>query len=287
MLLFCPSTWLTTAACLLCTGPLSPAGAAEGGMGGLLIAPTRVVMEARQHAAELTLMNRGTRAATYRLEVVEKRMAADGRLENLPEGEAPPHSAAALLRYSPRQVTLAPGETQKVRLMARRPAELAPGEYRSHLMLRALPPATEPPRAQAAVGEGQLSVQLITTTAITIPLIVRHGATRCQVELTELALRQPGNPGDEPRLGFRIIRSGTRSSYGDVTVEWQAADGRAPLPVGHLRGLAVYTPNDFRQADVPLATAPEPLTSGVLRVTYRDAEESTRSILAERSLLLD
>ena len=36
--------------------------------------------------------------------------------------------AAGLVRYSPRQVTLGPNETQKVRLMVRKPAGLPDGD---------------------------------------------------------------------------------------------------------------------------------------------------------------
>ena len=42
-------------------------------------------------------------------------------------GEEAPSSAAEMVRFSPRQVRLQPGATQKVRLLVRRPASLAEG----------------------------------------------------------------------------------------------------------------------------------------------------------------
>ncbi|MDF1553978.1 MAG: fimbria/pilus periplasmic chaperone [Deferrisomatales bacterium] len=279
--------WHGTVFCWLLTGALSPAAAAEGGVGGLLIAPTRVVVEARQRSAELTLMNRGSRTEAYRLEVVEKRMADDGRLEDLPQGETAPHSAAAMLRYSPRQVTLAPGETQKVRLMVRRPADLVAGEYRSHLMIRTLPPPGEPPATEADLGDGQLSVKLITTTAVTIPLIVRHGETHVEMALTDLAWVAPAADAGAPRLGFRLTRAGTRSAYGDVTVEWEPAAGGAPVTLGTMRGVAVYAPNRSRRVEIPLTADPVQRVAGVVRVTYRSPDGSSRSFLAESSLALN
>ena len=75
---------LAVVACGLAGSPAN-SPAAEGGVGGLLIAPTRIGLEPRQRSTELTLMNRGTKAGTYRLSLVEKVMTEDGRLEPLPE----------------------------------------------------------------------------------------------------------------------------------------------------------------------------------------------------------
>ncbi|MFL5319107.1 MAG: molecular chaperone, partial [Myxococcaceae bacterium] len=107
--------------------------------GGVQVLPTRVVFEGRERAAAITLVNNGQKAQTYRLSLVEMKMNDDGKLEPVPAGQAVDHSAAQYIRFSPRQVTLEPKTTQTVRLQLRLPAELARGEYRSHLMLRALP----------------------------------------------------------------------------------------------------------------------------------------------------
>ena len=45
-------------------------------------------------------------------------------------------SAADLVRYSPRQVELAPGEVQTVRIQIRKPEGLKDGEYHSHLVFQ-------------------------------------------------------------------------------------------------------------------------------------------------------
>ena len=43
------------------------------------------------------------------------------------------------LRFFPRRVTLAPNESQMVKLQMVKTNELQPGEYRSHLYFRAVP----------------------------------------------------------------------------------------------------------------------------------------------------
>jgi len=47
--------------------------------------------------------------------------------------------ADTLVRYSPRQADLAPHETQIIRIQLRTPPDLPAGEYRSHLLIQAIP----------------------------------------------------------------------------------------------------------------------------------------------------
>jgi hypothetical protein len=252
-----------------------------------LIAPTRVELAPRQRSAELTLMNRGSKAGTYRLELVEKRMTDDGQLVAVPAGEPAPLSAASMVRFSPRQVQLAPGASQKVRLLARRPAGLPAGEYRSHLLIQTLPDPGAAPEAPGQGADARLSVRLVTMAALSIPVIVRHGETHLDLELTDLALAEPAAAGGPPRVRFRLERAGNRSAYGDVVVEWEPAAGGAPVALGAIRGVAVYAPNASRRVEVALTSGPVPREGGVLRVTYRAPDGDSRSPLAEGTLALD
>ena len=40
-----------------------------------------------------------------------------------------------MIRYAPRRVTVPPGGSQQIRILLRRPRDLEPGEYRSHLWI--------------------------------------------------------------------------------------------------------------------------------------------------------
>jgi len=57
-------------------------------------------------------------------------------------------------------VTLAPHEPQAIRIAARPPEGLADGEYRIHLLFRAIPPATPVVPASASDNEKGLRFQL-------------------------------------------------------------------------------------------------------------------------------
>ncbi|HYR27816.1 MAG TPA: molecular chaperone, partial [Thermoanaerobaculia bacterium] len=101
----------------------------QGGVGDLLVAPTRVVFDERTRSAEIALVNTGASTTTYRISFRHFRMKADGQLEEVtqPDGEL---FADPYLLFTPRQVTLEPRVAQTVRVRLRLPAGAADGEYR-------------------------------------------------------------------------------------------------------------------------------------------------------------
>jgi P pilus assembly chaperone PapD len=246
--------------------PASPPPAGPT-LGGLLVAPTRLVFEGRRRGAELTLINTGNQPATYRISFVQMRLTERGAIEELPEGETG-QFADRLVRYSPRQVVLDPGAPQTVRLQLRKPADLTPGEYRSHLVFRAVPPV--PPSGAERPGSSGFQVRLTAVYGVAIPIIVRQGETSATATLSGLEVR-PG-AGGGPVLQFRINRTGNRSVYGNLTATFVPAAGRASV-VGIMNGVAVYSPNPIRVVELPLRPPPGvALRQGRLRLAYVAAE---------------
>ena len=80
-----------------------------------------------------------------------------------------------MLVYAPRRVTLAPHEPQSIRIAARPPQGVADGEYRIHLLFRAIPPANPVVQQAAAEQQKGLRFQLTPVYGVTIPVIVRLG----------------------------------------------------------------------------------------------------------------
>lgn len=257
----------------------------ETSTGGLLITPKRVVFAGRDRSAEVQLMNRGCEATTYRVELIELRMEASGRL--LPTVGSDEWALGRMVRFAPRQVALAPGERQTVRLFLRKPAELVPGEYRSHLQLRALPQARELDPLEVSAGEeGGFVLRLTALPAMTIPVIVRHGALAATVELSDVVV---DTSAAVPRVSLRLDRAGERSVYGDLTAEYLPSSGEA-IPVGVGKGIAVYTTVSSRAVSLPLAPpAGVELIQGRLRVVFRsrpDGDGGGEALWASHEVVL-
>jgi hypothetical protein len=240
-------------------------------VGDLLVTPTRLILEGNRRTTEITLVNLGVAPATYRISLLHLRMKTDGSMEEFDAATPQDRVADSLLRYSPRQVTLEPRVAQVVRIQVRKPADLAPGEYRSHLLFRGVPKADEaaPTPEQEAQG---VSIRLIPIYGVSIPLIVRHGETSATAQLRNLEL-VPGEPG---RAQFFIratmLREGNRSVYGNFRVTL-ARNGRDTV-IGAVDGVAVYDGVGSRSVLIPLNPEKDVRLNGSrVRVAYYDAEQ--------------
>ena len=162
------------AAMALASAPaLFIAQTAQAGVGDLLVAPTRLVLDGGR-GAEIILNNIGDEPATYRISTEFRRMKEDGSLEDVATPDDRDKTAADMIIYAPRRVVLAPHEPQSIRIAARPPQGLPDGEYRVHLLFRAVPPATPVAKAEPGTGSG-LSFKLTPVYGVTIPVIVRLG----------------------------------------------------------------------------------------------------------------
>ncbi len=250
----------------------------------LMLHPTRIVFEQNQRAAQIELINNGTRPASYRIALVNRRMTDAGQFEPADSPGPGERFADSMLRYSPRQITLQPGTAQTVRVMLRKPAELAEGEYRSHLLFDKLPDAEGENSIEQRGQNSGIGVVVNALVGASVPVIVRHGKVDASVKLSGLAVQYDATR--RPLLAMRFEREGGSSVYGDVSVSFTPRGGKTHT-VGQVGGIAVYTPNRVRQAALPLQLpAGVSLAAGSLEVVFRERPEAGGRQLAQASIAL-
>lgn len=253
------------------------------GPGDLLVTPTRALFEGGKRNEVLTLINRGSDTATYQISVMQYRMTEAGELERIESPDSGQMFATDLIRFFPRQVTIAPGETQNVRVQLRTPEGLADGEYRSHLYFRSVPKLEPLAATPDTTASAEFAVQLTAVFGVSIPVIVRQGELKGDVSIGNLALEQGASP-ERPVLSLTFDRQGERSVYGALKVLFRTADGRE-TEVGGIGGVAVYTPNLRRSIRIPLRF-PEGVdpNSGTITVTYSSMSDLKPERLAAAEL---
>jgi P pilus assembly chaperone PapD len=211
--------------------------------GGVSVIPNRVVLEGRERAAEVMLKNSGSSRASFRVSMVEKDMTEEGRLADRTrrEGEI---TAADLVRFTPRQVDLDPGETQIVRLQLRKPENLPDGEYRSHLLLQGIPPARKAEPIEGDNADRTVSFGITQVLGISIPIIVRHGSLTAEVTLShgDPVFYQPKYENSAPVINLWVERKGNRSVIGDMKVTLESGGSKPKGTVlWEVKSVGIYT----------------------------------------------
>lgn len=125
---------------------------------GLLVAPTRLELEGRIRSGTFKLLNRDPVTVDYRIEFTALLDKDKGK------------DAQEWVRFSPRRVRLGPGEHQTVRVVARKPIDLVPGEYTARLLIQAIPPA----RRKSDEPTDKIQVNLDIVYGVSIPIIIKH-----------------------------------------------------------------------------------------------------------------
>ncbi|MEO6432752.1 MAG: molecular chaperone [Sphingomicrobium sp.] len=248
---------------------------ATAGVGDLLVAPTRLVLNGSR-GSEVIIKNVGTETATYRISVELRRMMPNGSLSDVVEASAEEITARDMIFYAPRKVTLPPNQPQSVRVSARVPGNLPDGEYRVHLLFRAIPD----PKPVTDTGEAQgIGFRLTPIYGVTIPVIVRLGNLQAKAGIADVRL---ADIGGRKVIAIDLTRAGNRSTYGEIRV---LKDG-VKEPIAELKGVAVYPELDKRLVNIPIAAEFAGKASGPVKVQYFETNEAGSSLVAETTATL-
>jgi P pilus assembly chaperone PapD len=251
---------------------------AEAGIGDLLVAPTRIVLDGRK-GAEVVLNNIGEEPAVYRVSIEFRRMDKEGGLNDVTQPTADDQKAADMIIFAPRRVTLAPREPQAIRINARPPQGLPDGEYRVHLLFRAIPPANPVVKAAAGEPEKGLRFQLTPVYGVTIPVIVRLGNLQATAGIANV---HADKKNGTPVVSLDLSRQGTRSTFGEVRVLRAGVKD----PIALQKAVAVYTEVNSRHVDVPVNPAYKGELAGPVTVQYVETFDDGSHVLAETQAVL-
>ena len=250
---------------------------AGAGVGDLLVAPTRIVLDGRK-GAEIILNNIGDEPATYRVSIEFRRMTEKGDLTDVATPSAADQAAEDMIVYAPRKVTLAPHEPQSIRIAARAPQGLPDGEYRVHMLFRAIPTATPVVQPAGAPAKG-VQFQLTPVYGVTIPVIIRLGNLEASAGIANVQLeRRDGGAA----VGLDLTRTGTRSTYGEVRV----LKAGVKDPIALQKGVAIYTEVGRRHVSLPLAEAYKTGVTGPVTVEYIETFDDGTHLLAQTQAVL-
>lgn len=255
----------------------------RAGNAGLLLSPTRVVLEGGNRYATVTVRNNGDAVGRYKIEIVDTVMNENGGIKIRDDGTTDEFSAQKLISLSPRSMTLRPDDDQSIRILIKNDKDLPDGEYRSHLQVRMtesdLDPQTGAP-SQKGVG-----IEMKPKMTTVIPVIIRKGATSFNVQIDSAQLGSYQKDGKaEPKLTVNMNFSGNRSVLGDLKVDYKDVGGKE-TPLAFFRGIAIYRGVPKRLQEVPLSVPSGiDLHKGKILVSFLSQEKEGGKALSSKEI---
>lgn len=181
--------------------------------GGLSIAPKQVIFTPNsKKVATLLLSNSSNQVNTYRIRLIHYQMQKDGNFKDIDLKEHPlPYTLNRKVRFSPRQITIAPKSTQVVKVMIRGVKNLQGHEYRSRIKFITIPALK---KNEPNLEDGKIGFNLIGLFGISVPVIYWPEGTHSELQIKNLTAKvQP----DGLHIKFTAIRTGNASNFSDLT----------------------------------------------------------------------
>lgn len=238
----------------------------------LFVSPTRVIFTPSQKIQTVTLDNKQEEARRYDITVVNQIMNENGTMQRVESFE---YEAKNMLRFVPKRFTLQPGERQTVRIMARRPSDLADGDYHSHILFREVPLREEdkPEKTSEAapVTSGKSSFQIRALYGVAVPVVVQQGKIESSLKIKDAQLL---DSGDKKSVVVALERGGNAEAHALLDVVYTPAAGGEAVPVIPVMWARVYREVDLVNKIIALAP-PEGVTVGKGTLTVSLKVEST------------
>lgn len=216
--------------------------------GNLLITPVRVIFQDAKTREDLNITNIGNDSAVYVISFLHYIMRNDGSFNEVQKVDSN-LSADNFLRIYPRRVTLAPNESQTIRLQYRKPSNLKNGEFRSHIYFRAEKNTAALGMDEPNSDSTKMAVRITPIFGISIPVIVRNGVLNHKITLSDVKITTVND--SVSNMGVKINREGGKSAYGNVVVTFHPQEG-SPYEISRANGVGVYTEIAYRNFNLLL-----------------------------------
>lgn len=246
----------------------------------LVLTTTSVMLDNNTRYASVHIVNQGQRTGVFEINWLDHTMNEQGELVAWKPPSRSPWSIQPYIRYSPRRVTLGPGESQLIKIALKAQARQAEkGEYFSHLKVITINNNVEETLLLAKRGNKTINkkndshIKINSRLGISVPVIWRHDVPSPKAKLTLKEIDTTNNS-----LLLTINRQGLSSTRGFLHI-FQDADNKdfmLPVPV-------VIYPN-VAHREIRLSLPIEYPANNNFNIVYSDAMDNTDTLIGSLSI---
>lgn len=243
----------------------------------LLVTPLQIVFKDRERNTEITLVNTGRDINTYKLgwEVLKQIDGAGGYVPVSDEERKTRTDLEDFAVFTPRQITLNPGDKQVVRVAIRSPKDIADGEYKSHLKLSIVSNPNLLADTQKKPEKDEIGIGAKVMTSYSIPVVYRLGTYDSKVEVGAPSLSKSPKTSNM-LINLNVKRSGLHGVIGLIKV-YYTPNGGKEAEIGSLGNASLYSEVGNRDFTIP--TALKSISPGQIRVLFIKAEGAEKDFV--------
>ena len=243
----------------------------------LFVAPHRVLIPDGEATAVLSVANNSDVPRRYDLTMVDQVMGENGITERKDTFE---YSLKRMVKFVPRRFSLKPNEKQAVRVMVRRPRDLADGDYHSHLLFREVPLSVKDKRdlqKERKETEKKATFEIRTLYGVAVPIVVQQGKIESDVSLGDVVLGKSEKHADLKQLNVSFNRTGNAEAVGYLSAQYEKA-GQEAVPIVEGQWVRLYREVDLVKKSFVLSNLPPNAQGGKIVVTFvRDENDDSKT----------
>lgn len=243
----------------------------------MFFTPTRVLLDDQKKVEVMNITNLSDITRSYKISMQDQVMTYQGITASVDNFE---YSAKRMLRFVPREFTLAPGERQTIRIMSRLRPETKEGEYHTHI--RFLEDVSQRQKNNPPTGSQAASISAPLAYEALIPAVVSHGNVNTTIALKDAKILKASD-GSAYKVDLVLSRAGNGQGTAYVDTHYVAPDGTMTA-VTPRRTVYLYREIDERIKDYEFTLASDLKPGGAIKISVYDKPEKGANVVNETTL---
>jgi len=208
-------------------------------LANIQVFPTRVILSDTKKVQTVSVRNKSNETLSYTIKTVFYRMEKDGSMTLVDNPTPEERPLVDHLRFSPRRVRLKPNQQQVIRIMLKKTAKLANGDYRAHIRVV---PFSDITKKKKFIEKGKISMELKAQVAVAISVLYYKGAPKFKSKMENFTVERKKDKDSKKEFyefSVDVNNLGDNFLAGDMQL-YLSQKNKKDILITEIKGLASY-----------------------------------------------